>query len=269
MTTPRGTTDPRVIALSGASGGLGRALAVQLARPGRMILLCGRDQARLQALADAVRALGAEAEILCADIRDEEFAQRLRSFDDAHGIDLLIANAGVKAGNRDGSEPAGQAGRVIAVNLTGCIAMSEAVLPGMIGRGRGQVALVSSLAALSPSGDLLSYSASKAGVVAYATALRRAVAGKGISVSLILPGFVATAMTERHEGPTPFVLSAEAAARRIVAGLERRKAVIAFPRRLVWLTRLTESLPMPLSDRLISSARARILPDRDEREGRS
>lgn len=156
--------------------------------------------------------------------------------------------------------------RVVAVNLTGTLLTVQAVLPGMLRRGRGQIAIMSSLASRSPHPDLLSYSATKAGVEAYAIALRRSLDGSGVSVSVLLPGFVDTPMTHRHLGPTPFLITAHDAARRIARGLEVGQPTIAFPRRLSLLIALRNAvLPRFLSDRIEARLRARIIPDSDER----
>lgn len=258
---------PRVIAITGASGGLGQALVGCYAAPGLRLLLCGRDAARLGTVAQQATRAGAEVEILTASLVEPvAFAAALAAFDARFPIDLLIANAGVKTANSRGVEDAAQLQRVIAVNLTGTILSVQAVLPGMRARGAGQIALLSSLAARSPHPDLLSYSATKAAVEAYAIALRRSLDGSGVGVSLVLPGFVDTPMTHRHKGAIPFLMSAPAAARRIKAGLDSGRRTIAFPRRLALLITLRNALlPSALSDRIEARLRAEILPDQDER----
>ena len=122
------------------------------------------------------------------------------------------------------------------------------------------------MAAISPHADLLSYSASKAGLAAYGTALRRATRGSGVRISVVLPGFVDTPMTDRQRGPTPFRISADAAARRIRRGLDRRRPVIAFPWPLAALLFLQSLLPTAAADLIDARFRAEILPDRDEVE---
>ncbi|MCV6593666.1 MAG: SDR family NAD(P)-dependent oxidoreductase [Silicimonas sp.] len=257
--------DPRNIVLTGASGGLGRALSARLAAPGRRLLLFGRDADRLEAAADLARGRGAQVQCARTPLEDHDaFATEITRFEAEAPVDLFLANAGVKCGNQDGIEPAAHLRRVIEVNLTATALSVQTVLPGMRARGRGQVALVSSLAAVSPQGTLLSYSASKAGVAAYATALRRVCAGSGVSVHLIQPGFVDTPMTDRQLGPTPFKITAEAAARRICRGLERNKPRIAFPHRLVWLIAAEKLLPTWLADRAARGFDGQILPDADE-----
>lgn len=257
------------IILTGASGGLGRSLTRALARPDRRLLLAGRDVERLDAAVAEAEALGAKAERVACPLSDREaYEAALLDFDRRHPVDLLIVGAGVKTGNTGGVEPPNELLRVIDVNLTASLATVQAFLPRMISRQRGQIALMSSLAAVSPHADLLSYSATKAGVRAYGIALRRNLAGTGVDVSIITPGFIDTPMTDRHLGPAPFLLSADRAAAIIVSGLARRRPEIAFPRRLViaaWAERL---LPHALASRIHQRMRARILPDEDEQAAR-
>ena len=170
---------PRNILLTGASGGLGRALSEALAGPERAFLLLGRSADRLDEVRAVAEGKGASVAVAQTDLRDHEaVAQEIADFDAVSPIDLLIANAGVKCGNVDGIEPVSQLQRVVDVNLTAALFSVQCALPQMLARGRGQIALISSLAARSPQGALLSYSATKAALEAYATALRRKCRGR-------------------------------------------------------------------------------------------
>lgn len=256
---------PQNIVLTGASGGLGMALAAELAAPGRRLLLLGRDPVRLERAAGAVRARGGSplsAQVCNTD--GERLAAILHAFDTEAPVDLLIANAGVKTGNRYGIEPPGQTARVIDVNLRGTITAVEALLPAMRERGRGTLAIVGSLAALAPHGDLLSYSATKAGLHAYATALRRALRGTGLRVVTVIPGFMDTPMTDRQKGPAPMRMAPERAARIIARGLSAGRTTIAFPRALILASWCAERLPAFWADAIMQRYRAEIVPDEDE-----
>jgi short-subunit dehydrogenase len=260
---------PRSIVITGASGGLGQALVAAYAAPGVTILLVGRDAARLDAAAQVARKSGALAEILvCSVTDDRRLTAGLMGFDMRNPVDLLIVNAGVKTGNINGTEPPDQMERVVKVNLIGAIHTVQALLGQMLARGTGQIALVSSLAALSPHADLLSYTATKAGLRGYAGALRRAVGQMGVQVSVITPGFIDTPMTHRHHGPTPMIMPADKAARLIRRGLARGAPHITFPWQLALLVRLQNLLPARWSDRIDRSFRADIIPDRDEAPAR-
>jgi short-subunit dehydrogenase len=242
------------VVITGASSGIGAALAKFYARPGTELGLIGRDPERLHAVATQVRAAGAAAQEGLLDLRDRDaLAVFLTRFDAVHPIDLLIANAGVLDGRRaDGTiESAGAARRVIEINLLGAIDTLHAVLPGMRRRRRGHIVLVSSLAALSALPDAPAYSASKAGLLSYGRALRAAVA---------CPGYVTSAMTDTHVGEQPLKIGADQAARLIGAGVERNKAVIGFPLPLYVLSLISPLLPQALVRIATKGIRFHVVP---------
>ena len=254
----------RSIVLTGASGGIGRALAVALAGPGVRLLLTGRDRERLDASAAAAVARGAVVETVLVDVTDgAALAAALTAFDAVAPVDLLIANAGVSSGLEPGRrpEPPDRARRVIAVNLDGMLNTVEPLLPAMAQRGRGQIALMSSLAALRPLPDMPAYSASKAAVRAWGTSLRGWLGPQGVAVTVICPGFVTSPMSARHRGFKPFEIGADRAAGIILRGLVRRRAYITFPWPLALLTWLDNRLPTAVSDWFVRGFAADILPD--------
>ncbi len=253
----------RNVVITGASSGIGAALAEFYARPGTELGLIGRDPARLHAVADQARAAGAAAQEGLLDLRDRDaLALFLTRFDAVHPIDLLIANAGVLDGRRaDGTmENADAARRVIEINLLGAIDTLHAVLPGMRRRRRGHIVLVSSLAALSASPDAPAYSASKAGLLSYGRALRAAVADENVRISVVCPGYVTSAMTDTHVGEQPLKISADKAARLIGAGVERNKAVIGFPLPLYLLSLISPLVPQALVRIATKGIRFHVVP---------
>ena len=258
-------SQPKSIVITGASGGIGQAIAEAFAAPDVVMLLAGRDLERLNTTKTTVEAKGATAKLLTVPLSAHvAFCDGLRAFDAEHPVDLLIANAGVKTGNENGVEIDRETERIIDVNLKGTLRTVQALLPAMQARRSGQIALVGSLSAISPHADLLSYTATKAGIHAYSAALRRSLIGSGVSVSTIIPGFVKTAMTDRHLGPTPLAISPKKAGHIIHRGLLRKKSIIAFPRALIWLACLGYVLPIPIRDRVENLFRAEVLPDQDE-----
>ena len=246
--------NPQTILITGATGGIGAALARRYARPGRTLILHGRDAARLQALARACEASGARAVSLIFDLRDA--AEAVRTLQEAsreHAIDLAIIGAGVTHSIGDGKEVEHWdiAREVLAVNLDGAFITIAAVLPEMRRRAAGQIAILSSLSAYYGLPITPTYCASKAALKAYGEALRGWLAPQGIGVSVVLPGFVRTGMMERFPCATPGALSAEEAALRIERGLTANSARIAFPRRLAWGAWWLAVLPAALSQRLV------------------
>jgi len=251
-------TARRRIVLTGASGGIGLALVRELARPGVSMLLLGRDSGRLRSAAEAAMGQGAEVGVAAVDVTDAEaMAARLKAYDAAAPVDLVIANAGISVGLQPGKAPEDRAAsrRLIETNIGGMLNAVEPLLPAMIGRCSGHVVLVSSLAALRPLPDMPSYSASKAAVRAYGIALRGWLGPFGIRVTVVCPGFVSTPMARQYRGLKPFEVSAEAAARRICHGIGRGRALVTFPWPLALGIWLEQFLPVPLSDRI-----ARLFP---------
>ncbi|WP_340110452.1 SDR family NAD(P)-dependent oxidoreductase [Pikeienuella sp. HZG-20] len=237
----------RSLILTGASSGIGAALAAAYAGPDVTMLLIGRDETRLADVAERARAAGASVETATMDVTSvEALAALICGFDDRHPVDLVIANAGVALGGLP--EPKGQARRVIEINLLGMLNTVEPLLPRMIARRAGQIALVSSISAIRPSGDLPSYSASKAGIRAYGQAIRSGLRRHGIAVTVICPGFVTSPMSKRHHGPKPFEVTAEKAAKIMKKAIARRRGALTFPWPFSVMVFLGNRLPPVLSD---------------------
>ena len=250
--------------VTGASSGLGAGLAVSYAAPGRMLGLIGRNVARLQAVAATCRAKGAEVVAGVVDVADCAAVQAwLAPFDATHRVDLVIANAGISAGTRPNGEPEGlvAAAALVRSNLLGVIHTVEVLLPSMLARGAGHVAVVSSVAGYRGLPDCPAYCASKAGVRAYGESLRAALAPRGIAVSVIVPGFFASPMSRRFLGPKPLLLDIDRAVTRTRAGLDRRAPRIVFPRRMGLLLQVADLLPATLGDLILHAVPFRIAPE--------
>lgn len=238
----RGTT-----VITGASAGIGAALALRFAHPQARLALSAR---RVDALANVARACaekGAEVEVAALDVTDSDaLSAWLHAVDRDGPVNRIIANAGVALDESDvGRKPAATR-RVLDVNLTGALNTVLPLLPAMRERRCGQIVLMSSLAAFAPLPDTPAYSASKAALLSFGMALRDELRPSGIRVSVVCPGFVRTGMAAQYRGWRPFEISAASAADRIVRGLERDQGVIAFPRLLALASRLQRVLPDPL-----------------------
>ena len=246
---------PASVLITGATGGIGSALAEVYAAPAIELILHGRDEAQLDALAVRCRALGAGVRTHALDLRDRAALRSwLAELAAQVPIDLAIVNAGVNIHiGRDGaSEPWGDVERLLEVNVLAALATVDAVLPAMRARRRGQIALVSSLAAWHGLPLTPSYSASKAALKAYGEGIRGWLAAEGIGVSVVMPGYVESRMCREMPGPKPFLWSAERAARAIRRGLERDSPRISFPFPLNLGAWLLAVLPERLSQRLLA-----------------
>jgi len=249
--------EPTTVLITGATGGIGAALARSYARPGRVLILHGRDTARLASLTQECETRGAQVHRVTFDLRDAAAAiEALRALSSRYVIDLAVVNAGVSSAIGTGREAENwdAARAVLAVNLDGAIATVAAVLPDMRRRGTGQIAIVSSLAAYFGLPVTPIYCASKAALKAYGEALRGWLAPQGIAVNVVLPGFVRTPMSEAFPGAKPFLMSPERAASLIRRGLERNRARIAFPRILAWGMWCLAALPAALSQWMVRVA---------------
>jgi short-subunit dehydrogenase len=246
---------PSTVLITGASGGIGSALAEAYAAPGMTLVLHGRDEARLAAVAERCAALGAKVETQALDVTDrmalrdwlERVAARLP-------VDLVFVNAGVAIyTDAEGrAEPWAEVEKLIAVNVLAAFATVDAVLPSMRARGRGQIALISSLAGYYGLPVAPSYSASKAALKAYGEAMRSLAAADGVGVTVVMPGFVETPMMRTFPGPRHFVWPAGRAARVIRRRLEHNPARISFPFPLDFGSWITAALPAAVSERLIA-----------------
>ena len=255
--------DPRSILITGASSGIGAALARAYAAPRIHLALCGRDAARLAAVADLCRERGAEVIEACLDVTEEAtVAAWIDNVDRASPLELVIANAGVQGGLwRDGvCETLGELHRVMEVNFGGVSNTIHPVLPAMRRRRRGQVALIASLAALRGLPFSPGYCASKAAVRIYGEALRSWLAPEGIGVSVVLPGFVETRLSDTVSGPKPLILPPERAAEIIRRGLAKGRRQIAFPYPLYLCMQLMRALPAGLVDPILRRVRVDIGP---------
>jgi short-subunit dehydrogenase len=245
-------TDPRSILITGATGGIGAALAEAYAGSGITLALTGRHEGRLADIAGRCRDHGAQVITEMLDVTEaESLAAWIATVDRQAPLDLVIANAGISGGT-DGGEGAAQARRIFAVNLDGVLNTVLPTIPLMHARGRGQIALMSSLAAFRGVPGAPAYCASKAAVKNWGESLRGSLRGDGLKVSVICPGFVRSPMTDTNPFPMPLLMEADRAAAIIRRGLARNHGRIAFPWPMYALVWLFGALPPCLTDPLFA-----------------
>lgn len=245
--------DPRSILITGASSGIGRALALHYAAPGIFLFISGRDTERLEESAVACRDRGATVSTWVGDVTDAAGVRDwIESSDKSCPLNLVIANAGVALGSVDVAGLHRAAVDSFAINVNGVFNTVHPALERMAARKpfpvkHAQVAVMSSVMGYMGTGRSPAYSSSKAAVKAYGESLRAAFRGLGIGVSVICPGYVASGMIQRK---MPFILPAEKAAEIIAGGLARDRGRITFPWQVRLLGRVAINLPQFLVDAL-------------------
>jgi short-subunit dehydrogenase len=242
-----------VVIVTGASSGIGRALALELASRGCRIGLIARRRARLEALASAIVSSGASAVPAAADVGDRSSLRAaIAEIEGQLGpVDVVVANAGFGAPTHLDPLNTFDVEETFRTNVMGVIYSIEAVLPGMLARRHGHLLAVSSLGAFKGLPGESAYCASKAALNAYMEGLRIALRSKGVVVTTVCPGFIATAMAPMRAA-TPFQISAGDAARRIARVIARRRGgVIRFPLPMSLLMSLIARLPDALVAQLV------------------
>jgi len=238
--------------VTGASSGIGAALARQLAASGVAVGLTARRAEALDALAREIRDRGGVAVVATADATDPAAIRSAfaRLAEQLGPIDLLIANAGVGLSTPALGFSAETFAQMVRVNLIAPAYAIEAVLPEMLRRGRGHLVGISSLAAYRGLPGTSGYCATKAGLSTLLEGLRAELQGRGIAVTTVHPGFVRTPMTEGKDRHQPFMMEVEPAARAILKGIAARRRYVAFPWPMAAIMSLVRLLPGAAFDRM-------------------
>ena len=237
----------RHVLITGASSGIGRALAEALAAPGVTLHLGGRDAARLAEVAAACAARGATVRPHQADVRDA--AAMAAWFGGAGPLDLVFANADIGAGTGSGFESAADARRVFETNITGVLNTVEPAVAAMAAQApgahgvRGRIAVVASVAAFIATPGAPAYAAAKAAVQRWAEALDATEKRRGIRLHSICPGYIRTPLTAHNRFPMPLLMEPEEAARRTLRGLAAGRIRVVYPWPIYALARLVGALP--------------------------
>lgn len=247
---------PKRILVTGASGGLGGALAQYCASPGIRLSLWGRDEVRLAAIADSCRAKGAMAQVRSLDLSDAAAAiAALQAEDAADPIDVALLASGLgdtRAAGETVEDPMLVA-RLGQVNFVAPSAMAAALARRMAARGGGNIVLIGSAAAFHALPFATAYAGSKAGLARFAQALNLAVGNHGVTVTLASPGFIDTQAARRVPGPKPLIMSGDDAAARIVKAAMRGKTHIVMPWQFALLRLIDRAMPAPLRSHLLQS----------------
>jgi len=244
MATER-NADTGCVWIVGASSGIGRALALALARDGRTVVVSARREPMLAELARAAEALDGSIQPFPLDVTQPKAiaAAVARIEAEVAPIDTAILCAGVYVRDTAAVIRAAQVKETMNVNFFGAVSAMETLAPRMGGRGWGRIVAVASLAGYRGLPYAAAYGASKAALIAYCESLRPELEQAGVTVQVVCPGFVKTPLTDVNEFPMPFLMPVEDAARAIMRGLRSHRFEIAFPRRLAWTMKLLRIVP--------------------------
>ena len=250
----------KVVFLTGASSGIGEALAIEMAKRGAVLGLVARREEMLRELAAKCEAAGAKARVLPCDVVDADAVQKAADVlrGEFGAIDILIANAGIGGNNSEtrNLEPAAVK-KVIDINLIGAVNSVAAVLPQMLEKESGQLVAISSLAGIRGLPKSAAYSASKAGMTAFFESVRLDVQSKGVSVTIIQPGFIKTPLTSGRANKMPFLMELSDSMPLFLNAIEKRKKFAAFPWQLATFVRAGRIFPAWLYDKIAGGANFR------------
>jgi short-subunit dehydrogenase len=234
--------------ITGASSGIGEAIITPLTARGARVAISARRAERLAEIASTWQARGKDVRAFPLDVTDLDAVRRtVAAIEQAFGgIDLAVLNAGshLPGANRtfDGQQFADN----MALNYLGVVNGIDAALPGMLSRGQGHIAGVASAAGFRAVPTAAAYGASKAAVIHLLDSIRFELEPKGITVTVVNPGFVKTPLTDRNRFPMPFLMPVDRAAEALVKGLEARRREVHFPKIFTWTLKFLRILPYPV-----------------------
>jgi short-subunit dehydrogenase len=240
----------KVVMITGASSGIGRGVALEIASRGGNLGLLARREDLLNEIVSEARSRGVKAVAATADVRDAEAvraaADRFRH--ELGPIDVLIANAGIGTAEYAVQLKPEHAAEVIGINVLGAVNSVAAVMPEMVARGQGRLVAISSLAAYRGLAKSAAYCASKAALSSYFESVRIDLRATGVGVTIIHPGFIKTALTSGREAKMPYLMELDDAVKKIVSAIEKEKQTYAFPWQLATIVRAIFLMPPAMYD---------------------
>ncbi len=239
----------KVVLITGASSGIGRALGIELARRGASVGLLARRRELLHAIVGEIEGFGGRALALPADVTDSQavrgaVSEMRRTFGP---IDMLVANAGINVDTFVPDLCAKKIAEVMNVNVLGVVNSVSVVLPEMVSRASGHLVVNSSLAAYRGLPKSAAYCASKAAISSFFEAIRIDLRGSGVNVTTIHPGFIKTPLISNIKR-TPYVMELDYAIEKIIRAIEKRKKRYSFPWQMATMARACNVLPIPMYD---------------------
>lgn len=240
------------VLITGASSGLGRALAIELSKKSQNLFLCARNFENLQETKNLCQNSNANIYLKILDVKDEIASQNyIAEIEETFALDLVIANAGISGGTAQGTESFAQVKEIFDTNLYGVLNIVQPVIEKMTSRKSGQIVIISSLAGFVSLPSSPAYSASKSAVRIYGEALRGNLAEFGVKVNIACPGYIKTPMTAVNNFYMPFLMNSTKASQKIINGIEKNHGRIIFPIIFYFLIRVLLSLPIFLIEKIM------------------
>ena len=240
------------VLITGASSGLGRALAIELSKKSQNLFLCARNFENLQETKNLCQNSNANIYLKILDVKDEIASQNyIAEIEETFALDLVIANAGISGGTAQGTESFTQVKEIFDTNLYGVLNIVQPVIEKMTSRKSGQIVIISSLAGFVSLPSSPAYSASKSAVRIYGEALRGNLAEFGVKVNIACPGYIKTPMTAVNNFYMPFLMNSTKASQKIINGIEKNHGRIIFPIIFYFLIRVLLSLPFFLIEKIM------------------
>ncbi|MDX1710496.1 MAG: SDR family NAD(P)-dependent oxidoreductase [Rhodovibrionaceae bacterium] len=234
--------------ITGGSQGIGKALALELARRGRKVVISARSRDKLQSVADEADKLAGRVEVAALDVTDEEaVSAALEGIEAVHGpVEVAVLNAGThEPVSAEDFDPA-VFEKLVRINFLGVANCLGPLIAKMKERRRGRIAIVASLSGYTGLPTASAYGATKAALINMAEALKVELEPSGIQVQVVNPGFVETPLTDKNRFEMPFLMPVDAAAEAFANGLEARRFEIVFPRRFAYILKVLRCLPYAL-----------------------
>lgn len=236
--------------ITGASSGIGKGLALEIAARGGCLGLLARREEVLNEIVDEIKSRNGTALAVAADVREPKAvraaADRIRA--ELGPIDVMIANAGIGTTKHASQLNPDQVAEVININVLGAVNSVSAVVPEMVERGSGQLVAISSLSAYRGLAKSAAYCASKAALSSFFESLRIDLRHTGVRVTIIHPGFIKTPLTAGRRAKMPYLMELDDAVKKIVSAIEKGKKSYAFPWQLATIVRASMIMPPVMYD---------------------
>lgn len=238
------------ILITGASSGLGKALAISYANTENTLVLLGRNEANLHSTQVICESTGASVRCFIGDVTSPHFEELMQTIAHNFSFDLVFANAGMSLLETFEQDPVSKIDpikMIMGTNFLGPIKTIFPLLPGLKEKN-GRIVVISSLAAQIGLPQDPAYSASKAALIRFFEGVRPIFKKQGVSTTIVLPGFIDTPLSQKINDPKPFCLSVDKAALKIKQGIKKNKYIIAFPKSLQLLMALRHLVPRKMLD---------------------